>query len=179
MLGLQVAPTLHALRGIVRAAGQQVGIGQNRRQRTELRHRQHHLAFAADLLQPVIDHTLGVGSGRHLNVRARAELVQRQRRGRLVGPHYPALHGAQHLALGIGRQPPSLADADRHVTRRQQVRNPPVIDMLHDHHHIRCLHPQRPQQRRQQPRLDVIGQTDAEGHLAGLRIEIVGQAEGD
>ncbi len=84
---------------------------------------------------------------------------------------------AQQLALGIGRQAAGLGDADGDIARGQQVRDPPVIDMLHHKHHLRRFGAQGPQQRRQQAELDVIGQADAKGHGADRRIEIMGKAQ--
>jgi len=84
----------------------------------------------------------------------------------------------QQLALGIGRQATGLADTHRDIARRQQVGNPPVIDMLHNEHHVGRFLAQRSKQWRQQAELDIVGQPDAERHRAAGRVKIMGQAQG-
>ncbi|MOA14079.1 hypothetical protein D3C78_1341600 [compost metagenome] len=110
---------------------------------------------------------------------ARAIFIQRQRCIAGVGAQDARLNVPQQFALGIGRQAPGLADADRDITRCEQIGDAPVIDVLHHEHHVRRFLAQRTQQRRQQAELDVIGQTDAKGHGAHGRIEIAGQTQRD
>lgn len=115
VLGAQAAGGDQRLGGVVGHGGDDVGAGEEGAEAVELRHRQDHLALAAEFLQFLVDEAAEVAGEGHQRVRSRAVVVEGQLAGRGVGAEDLRLAAAHGLALGVGRQFVGVADAHRYL----------------------------------------------------------------